>query len=375
MHLVLKIIPKKWLITLALIVMGLFSFLLLGVVSIFIAAMGSNSGTNTGDITYTGEGQVMNVSPEVLKWEPTIRKHAKDFGVEPFVALMLAQMMQESGGRGSDPMQSSEGAFNTKYCKKPNCITDPDYSIWAGVQEFKHAIERAGVTSPGDMDHIKTALQAYNFGTGFFDFINSNGGKYTKELAIKFSQEQYKKVAHTGMYHCLRPEAVPFQACYGDILYVDAVLKYYQPGSVVSGGGGNSGSGGSSGVKVVDVGRPLIGKSTYVFGGGRKQSEIDRNIFDCSSFVHWAFKQVGRELGPVTDVNTESLNKIGQKISPNDMKPGDVIFFDTYKKDGHVGFVVDKNHFIGCQTNKGVSIEDLNNPYWKRVFTGHVRRF
>ncbi|MGE1166900.1 lysozyme family protein, partial [Peribacillus simplex] len=88
----------------------------------------------------------------------------------PFVALMLAQMMQESGGRGSDPMQSSEGAFNTKYCKSPNCITDPDYSIWAGVQEFKHAIERAGVTSPGDMDHIKTALQAYNFGTGFFDF-------------------------------------------------------------------------------------------------------------------------------------------------------------------------------------------------------------
>ena len=88
---------------------GSFSFLLLGVVSIFIAAMGSDSGTDTGDTTYTGEGQVMNVSPEVLKWEPTIRKHAKEFGVEPFVALMLAQMMQESGGRGSDPMQSSEG--------------------------------------------------------------------------------------------------------------------------------------------------------------------------------------------------------------------------------------------------------------------------
>ncbi|MFZ7759909.1 hypothetical protein ACO1DG_28910 [Bacillus thuringiensis] len=67
MHLVLKIIPKKWLITLALLVMGLFSFLLLGVVSIFIAAMGSDSGTDTGDITYTGEGQVMNVSPEVIK--------------------------------------------------------------------------------------------------------------------------------------------------------------------------------------------------------------------------------------------------------------------------------------------------------------------
>lgn len=375
MHLVLKIIPKKWLIMLALAMMGLLLVFFMGVVTIITGGSdSSDSGSIDGGFV-GGEGAVQGVSEAVLRWEPVLRKHAKEFGVEGFVPLMMAQMMQESGGQGSDPMQSSEGAFNTKYCKKPNCITDPDYSIWAGVQEFKHAIERAGVTGPGDMDHIKTALQAYNFGTGFFDFVASNGGKYTKEIAIKFSQQQYKKVAHTGMYHCLRPEAVPFQACYGDILYVDAVLKYYQPGAVSTGGGKNPGSGGSSGVKVVDVGRPLIGKSTYVFGGGRKQSEIDRNIFDCSSFVHWAFKQIGRDLGPVTDVNTESLNKIGQKISPNDMKAGDVIFFDTYKRDGHVGLVIDKNTFIGCQTNKGVSIESLSNPYWKDVFKGHVRRY
>ncbi|HEK9103492.1 lysozyme family protein [Bacillus pfraonensis] len=107
MHIVLKLIPKKWLITLGLLVVGLFALLLMGVMSIFITAMGSDSGTESGEITYTGEGQVMNVSPEVLKWEPTIRKYAKEFGVEAFVPLMLAQMMQESGGRGNDPMQSS----------------------------------------------------------------------------------------------------------------------------------------------------------------------------------------------------------------------------------------------------------------------------
>lgn len=222
------------------------------------------------------------------------------------------------------------------------------------------------------MDRIKTALQAYNFGTGFFDFIAANGGKFTKELAIKFSQQQYQKVKHTGMYRCVRPEMVPFQACYGDALYTDAVLKYYQPGSVVAGA---SGSGGSSGSKVADVGRQWIGRSTYVFGGGRTQSEIDRGIFDCSSFVHWAFKQVGMDLGTLGYVSTETLNKIGTKVSPNDMKPGDVIFFDTYKHDGHVGIVVDKDHFIGSQTNKGVSIEDLTDVYWQRVFSGHVRRF
>ena len=124
----------------------------------------------------------MNVSPEVLKWEPRIRKHAKAFGVEPFVALMLAQMMQESGGLVVIRCNHQKGLLIRNIVNHQTVLLIQIISIWAGVQEFKHAIERAGVTGPGDMDHIKTALQAYNFGTGFFDFVNSNGGKYTKEL-------------------------------------------------------------------------------------------------------------------------------------------------------------------------------------------------
>ncbi|MEB8730048.1 lysozyme family protein, partial [Bacillus cereus] len=63
------------------------------------------------------------VPPEVLKWEPTVRKYAQEFGVEPYVPLMLSLIMQESGGRLLDVMQSAEGAFNTKYPKIQNGIT------------------------------------------------------------------------------------------------------------------------------------------------------------------------------------------------------------------------------------------------------------
>lgn len=38
-------------------------------------------------------------------------------------------MMQESGGKGNDPMQASESGYNTKYPRVPNGITDPEYSI------------------------------------------------------------------------------------------------------------------------------------------------------------------------------------------------------------------------------------------------------
>ena len=73
--------------------------------------------------------------------------------------LIKAVMMQESGGRGLDPMQSSEGSFNTRYPRRPNGITDPEYSICCGVQELKSCLESAEVESPIDMEHIKLALQ------------------------------------------------------------------------------------------------------------------------------------------------------------------------------------------------------------------------
>lgn len=123
-----------------------------------------------------------------------------------------------------------------------------------------------------------------------------------------------------------------------------------------------------------EVGKNLIGRSIYRFGGGRTKVDIEKGIFDCSSFVHWAFKQVGVNIGPLDSTNTEVLKNMGTQVSPKDMRKGDLIFFDTYKKDGHIGIVIDNNTFIGCQTNKGVAIEKLNDAYWKKTFTGHVRR-
>lgn len=71
---------------------------------------------------------------------------------------------------------------------------------------------------------------------------------------------------------------------------------------------------------------------------------------------------------------TAEQRKQGVRISLAEAKPGDLIFFDTYKVDGHVGIYLGNGKFIGAQSSKGVSIEDLNNPYWRRVFHGHVRR-
>jgi peptidoglycan DL-endopeptidase CwlO len=121
---------------------------------------------------------------------------------------------------------------------------------------------------------------------------------------------------------------------------------------------------------VIKAGYKYIGNSTYKFGGGRTASDIARGYFDCSAFVSWAFKQGGYNIGASTSV----LRNQGTKISLSEAKPGDLVFFDTYKKDGHVGIYLGGGKFIGSQSSTGIAIANMNSGYYQKTFSGHVRR-
>ena len=157
----------------------------------------------------------INLSDEVLSYRPAVERAAAKYGMSDYVDLILAVMMQESGGRGLDVMQAAEGGFNTRYPHVPNGITDPEYSIECGVQELKYALDKAGCTGPTDLDRIKLALQGYNYGSAYIDWAMERDGGYTKENAIAYSDMM-----------CARP-SWPYDL-YGDKEYVDHVLRYYQ---------------------------------------------------------------------------------------------------------------------------------------------------
>lgn len=163
----------------------------------------------------SGVAMAINLSDEVLSYRPAVERIAAKYGMSEYVELILAVMMQESGGRGLDVMQAAEGSFNTKYPHKPNGITNPEYSIECGIQELKYALEKAGCTGPTDLDRIKLALQGYNYGSGYIDWAMERDGGYTKENAIAYSDMM-----------CARP-SWPYDR-YGDKEYVEHVLRYYQ---------------------------------------------------------------------------------------------------------------------------------------------------
>ena len=277
-----------------------------------VSLFGGGSGSNA----YTP------VSAEVEAYEPLIQKYAKQYGIPEYVELIEAVMMQESGRRGLDPMQAAEGSFNTRYPHEPNGIKDPEYSIECGVQELKAALISAEVENPIDMEHIKLALQGYNFGNGYISWAKTNYGGYSYANAVEFSTMQAARLGWDS---------------YGDTQYPAHVLRYYPYGRAFTSGGNQA---------IVEVALTQLGNE-----GGQPYWSwygFDGRVEWCACFVSWCADQCGyiesgiipKFSGCVDDSNWFKGN--GQWQDRNyEPQAGDIIFFD-WEGDGetdHVGIV------------------------------------
>ena len=277
-----------------------------------VSLFGGGSGSNA----YTP------VSAEVEAYEPLIQKYAKQYGIPEYVELIKAVMMQESGGRGLDPMQAAEGSFNTRYPHEPNGIKDPEYSIQCGVQELKAALISAEVENPIDMEHIKLALQCYNFGNGYISWAKTNYGGYSYANAVEFSTMQAARLGWDS---------------YGDTQYPAHVLRYYPYGRAFTSGGNQA---------IVEVALTQLGNE-----GGQPYWSwygFDGRVEWCACFVSWCADQCGyiesgiipKFAGCVDGANWFKGN--GQwKDRSYEPSTGDIIFFD-WEGDGetdHVGIV------------------------------------
>ena len=179
------------------------ALILLLVITLFIGVFAALSDNSTVGSTYEP------LSPEVIAYQETIEKYAKQYDMEDYVPIISAVMMQESGGKGNDPMQASECPYNTKYPKKPNGIEEPEYSIEVGIQYLSDCFKQAGVKDIFDNDHISLALQGYNY--GYIQWAITNFGGYSKANAKVFSDQ---KKAELGW------------DTYGDPYYVEHVMRY-----------------------------------------------------------------------------------------------------------------------------------------------------
>ena len=277
-----------------------------------------------GGAAFLGNSQSSEVlSAEVLAHTPAIQKYASEFGIPEYVSAIQAIMMQESGGRGTDPMQASECPYNTQYPNTPGAIQDADYSIKVGIQYYADCVREAGCESPQDMDKLKLSLQGYNYGNGYISWALEKFGGYSKVNALQFSQEQAAAHGWSG---------------YGDPEYVPHVMRYYSGGGWFTGLFGNR--------QLVNIAKSQLGNE-----GGEKfwswYGFTSREEW-CACFVSWCADQAGliqRGAVPKFSLCTDGKNWFqnqGKWQGAGSMpSPGAIVFFD-WEHDGtcdHVGIV------------------------------------
>jgi len=111
-------------------------------------------------------------------------------------------------------------------------------------------------------------------------------------------------------------------------------------------------------------------RTPYRYGG------IDKNGMDCSGLVYVSFRDA---LGVTVPRDTGGLYTWVEKISFNDVLPGDLLFFVTSgAKISHVGIYTGDKKFIHSASEgpvTGVMYSGLDEKYWSRTFAGAGRVF
>ena len=186
----------------------MFSLLLL----VVIVFSDEEDGGSGGNLIYGG----VSVSQEVLAHKPMLEKYAREYGIEEYLNVLLAIIQVESGGTLEDVMQSSESAG------LPVNTLGTEDSIKQGCKYFSELVAKADKLGC-DMDAI---IQAYNYGSGFLDFVARNGKRYTFELAQEFSRQHSGGVKVTYKNEISTPINGGWRYNYGNMFYVKLVKQF-----------------------------------------------------------------------------------------------------------------------------------------------------
>lgn len=249
------------------------------------------------------------LSDNTISYTQDVKDAAVNEQVEDYVNYLLAIMEVESHGIGTDVMQSSESAG-----LPPNSFKTPQESIAQGAKYFASCVMKA---SEKECD-INTAIQAYNYGTGFIDYVAENGKAYTLDLAIAFAEEKSggNQVAYKNQI------AIDYNGgwryAYGNMFYAQLVNQYiynYDNATVQ---------------KIIDEAMKYSGWD-YISGG----SSPDDGGFDCSGLVQYVYGEAG--------INLPRLEKdqyeVCEEIEAENIQPGDLIFYKNETSNGEIGHV------------------------------------
>ena len=118
-------------------------------------------------------------------------------------------------------------------------------------------------------------------------------------------------------------------------------------------------------------GDSLVGTALQLRGVPYRNRGADPSGFDCSGFTQYVFARHGI----VLPREVRDQFRLGRKVKPRSLAPGDLLFFSTILPGAsHVAILVGGDQFVHAPSSAGVvRVERLSAPYWSRRFLGARR--
>ncbi len=96
-----------------------------------------------------------------------------------------------------------------------------------------------------------------------------------------------------------------------------------------------------------------------------KTGGLSKGGVDCSGFVYLTFRS---KLGCTIPRTTALQVKTGRKIAINNLRAGDLVFFQTGLFSKHVGIYMGDSTFLHASSSRGVMLSSLEENYWEKRF-------
>ncbi len=89
----------------------------------------------------------------------------------------------------------------------------------------------------------------------------------------------------------------------------------------------------------------------------------NRNGIDCSALTQVLY---ARALGLDLPRDTKRQSRVGERVPPQSLQPGDLVFFRPRGQKRHVGVYLSDGDFIHASSSSGVTVSDVRDAYWQR---------
>ncbi len=99
-----------------------------------------------------------------------------------------------------------------------------------------------------------------------------------------------------------------------------------------------------------------------------RRGGMSRKAVDCSGFTNLIYKNVFNQ--QLDRVSTTIAKNLKESVSKEDLMPGDMVFFSTFKKKyiNHVGVYLGDGKFIHASIKKGVIVSSLTEGYYSKAW-------